>query len=220
MVVLDPVTTHPPAVAPAVAARELDGIEGRATGGLLACVARFGLARTTLEDVAREAGCSRATLYRYFDGKAALVRRAVDVELERLTARAAGAASGERDLSAALTAALVCAARDLVGHRALQFLLVHEPESILGHLAFGPGDRLLVRVGDALAPAFTRWLPIDEAQRAGAWVARVLRSYVLMPEPSIDLTDASAARSFVTELVAPAFDPRPPALARAERSEP
>ena len=46
-------------------------------------------------------------------------------------------------------------ARELRGHDALQFLLAHEPESVLVHLAFGPGDRLLIAVGDAIAPAFT-----------------------------------------------------------------
>jgi len=32
------------------------------------CVARWGLAKTTVEDAAREAGVSRATVYRYFPG--------------------------------------------------------------------------------------------------------------------------------------------------------
>jgi AcrR family transcriptional regulator len=182
------------------------GVDGRATAALLACVARFGLSKTTLDDVAREAGCSRATLYRYFDGKAALVRRTVDVELERLTTRAVEAARAQDTLDDATAALVITAARDLVTHRPLQFLLAHEPESILGQLAFGPGDRLLVRVGDEFAPAFDRWLDVPDAHRAGDWVARVLRSYVLMPEPSIDLTDVAAARDFLGELVVPALE--------------
>ena len=32
------------------------------------CVGRWGLAKTTIEDAAREAGVSRATVYRYFPG--------------------------------------------------------------------------------------------------------------------------------------------------------
>ena len=53
--------------------------------GLLACIGRFGLAKTTIDDVAREAACSRATLYRYFEGKPELVRRTVVSERERIT---------------------------------------------------------------------------------------------------------------------------------------
>jgi AcrR family transcriptional regulator len=185
---------------------EKSGVEARATEALLVCIARFGLSKTTLDDVARAAGCSRATLYRYFDGKAALVRRTVDAELARLTGRAVHKALGESTLTDATVALVTTAARDLVAHGSLQFLLVHEPESILGHLAFGPGDRVLVRVGDAFAPAFARWLSVGDTQRAGDWIARILRSYVLMPEPSIDLTDPVEARGFLLELVIPGIE--------------
>ena len=44
---------------------------GRIRDAALVCIGRFGLAKTTVDDIAREAGCSRATLYRYFDGKPA-----------------------------------------------------------------------------------------------------------------------------------------------------
>ena len=56
-------------------------VEARAGAALLTCIARYGLAKTTLDDVAREAGCSRATLYRYFDSKHDLVRRTTVGEL-------------------------------------------------------------------------------------------------------------------------------------------
>ena len=74
---------------------------------------------------------------------------------------------------------------------------------MLGHLAFGPGDRVLVAVGDAIAPAFDRWLAPDACTRAGDWLARLVRSYVLMPHPPVDFTDAAAARTFLEHLVIP-----------------
>ena len=40
----------------------------RIVDATLRCVGRWGLAKTTLDDVAREAGCSRATVYRLFPG--------------------------------------------------------------------------------------------------------------------------------------------------------
>ena len=109
-------------------------------------------------------------------------------------------------LADAVVALVITAARGLVDHRALQFLLAHEPDQILGQLAFGPGDRVLVRVGDAFSPAFARWLSDDDARRAGDWLARILRSYVLMPEPSIDLTNPVEARGFLSELVIPGLE--------------
>jgi AcrR family transcriptional regulator len=182
------------------------GVEERAIEALLICIGRFGLSKTTLDDVAREAGCSRATLYRYFDGKSALVRRAVDVELQRVTGCAVAAAAELSTLTDAVVAVVTIAARGLVDHRALQFLLAHEPEQILGQLAFGPGDLVLVRVGDAFVPSFMRWLSADDAQRAGDWLARILRSYVLMPKPSIDLTNPVEARGFLVKLVIPGLE--------------
>ena len=41
------------------------------------CVARVGIAKTTLDDVAREAGCARATVYRNFAGKQDLLQAMV-----------------------------------------------------------------------------------------------------------------------------------------------
>jgi AcrR family transcriptional regulator len=51
----------------------------------LRCVARWGLTKTTLDDVAKEAGCSRATVYRAFPGgKDALFEAVGERELTAL----------------------------------------------------------------------------------------------------------------------------------------
>lgn len=178
-------------------------VEVRLRDAALACIGRFGLAKTTVDDIAREAGCSRATLYRYFDGKPAVVRAAVAAELDRVAGALIARGRSQASFDDAVVAVCVAAARELRAHDALQFLLAHEPEAVLGHLAFGPGDRLLVTVGDAMAPAFDRWLPPDAATRAGDWLARVLRSYVLMPHPPVDFSDPAAARAFLATLVIP-----------------
>ena len=183
-------------------------VETRAAAALLTCIARYGLAKTTLDDVAREAGCSRATLYRYFDGKPDLVQRTTAGELRRITSTVAEAASAEPTFTDAVVTAVVTAAHELAGHAALRFLLEHEPAAVLTHLAFAPGDRVLTEVGDALSPAFARWLPGPAAIRAGDWLARVLRSYVLMPEPTVDLTDAREARAFLSDFVIPGLSAR------------
>ena len=178
----------------------------RILDAVLVCIGRFGLAKTTVDDIAREAGCSRATLYRYFDGKAEIVESAFAAEAARLTHVLIDEGRAARTLADAVVDVVVMAARELRGHDALQFLLVHEPEAILGHLAFGPGDRVLVAVGGSLAPAFDRWLSVDQARRGAEWLGRVVRSYVLMPHPPIDFTDPRTARAFLESLVIPALD--------------
>jgi len=189
-------------VAPAPLSRPTP-VDVRLRDAVLACIGRFGLAKTTVDDIAREAGCSRATLYRYFDGKPEVVQSALVAEHTRVTAVLIQEGRAARTFADAVVAVVVTAARELRGHDALQFLLTHEPEAILGHLAFGPGDRVLVAAGDAIAPAFDRWLAPEPAARAGEWLARVVRSYVLMPHPPIDFTDARAARPFLEHLVLP-----------------
>jgi AcrR family transcriptional regulator len=181
-------------------------VDARALDAVLTCIGRFGLAKTTIDDIAREAGCSRATLYRYFDGKPEIVRRAVAAERERVAGLVVEAGRSAPTFSDAVVAVVVTAARELRNHDALQFLLAHEPEAVLGHLAFGPGDRVLIAVGDAMAPAFDRWLSPADATRAGDWLARVVRSYVLMPHPPIDFTDPSTARAFLEQLVIPGLE--------------
>ena len=62
-------------------------VDGRVLDATLRCVARWGVAKTTLDDVAREAGCSRATVYRAFPGgKEALLEALARREVSRFFA--------------------------------------------------------------------------------------------------------------------------------------
>src|SRR6266498_4400835 len=88
-------------------------IEERAVRATLVCVARHGLAKTTFDDVAREAGCARATLYRYFGGKRQLVRLTVTREAARIAAGIRDAAGAAPTLEDAVVAMVVRAAREL-----------------------------------------------------------------------------------------------------------
>src|SRR6266511_4556473 len=178
-------------------------IEDRAVHAMLACVARHGLAKTTFDDVAREAGCARATLYRYFGGKRQLVRITIAREAARLAASVRDAGDGESTFEDAVVAMIVRAARELRDHEALQFLFAFEPEVVLPHVTFDAGNRFLVGAGSAIAPALDRFVPAARADRAGEWLARVVLTHALSPTRPIDLTDTAAARALVHELVLP-----------------
>ncbi len=79
----------------------------RIRDAVLVCIGRFGLTKTTVDDIAREAGCSRATLYRYFDGKPAILRAAVAAELDRVATSLVDAGCAERTLGDAVVAVVV-----------------------------------------------------------------------------------------------------------------
>src|SRR6266487_5381713 len=178
-------------------------IEDRAVRATLACVARHGLAKTTFDDVAREAGCARATLYRYFGGKRQLVRLTVAREAARIAAGIRDAAGAEPTLEDAVVAMVVRAARELRDNDSLQFLFAFEPELVLPHVTFDAGNRFLVGAGSAVAPALARFLPAERVHRAGEWLARVVLTHALSPTRPIDLTDEAETRALVHEFVLP-----------------
>jgi AcrR family transcriptional regulator len=176
----------------------------RIVDAALRCLARQGLAKTTVDDIAREAGISRATLYRTFPGgKESVVGAVVDTEAARFFSAVAVAMGEAHDLEDVLVAGMVEAARRLSSHEALGFLLAHEPGTVLPHLAFGRMDGLLLSVGDMAAPFFARWLEPDQAARAAEWAIRIVFSYLLCPDDDVDLTDPDSARYVARRFVLP-----------------
>jgi AcrR family transcriptional regulator len=172
------------------------------------CVARWGVTKTSLDDVAREAGCSRATVYRAFPGgKDALFDAAVRTEVARFLDRIAEHVRGATNLEDALTAAIVEAGRTLKGHAALQYLLTHEPELVLPHLAFRRLDALLAAVRHHGAPLLARFTRAggddDEAGRIAEWAARITLSYTLSPADGVDTADEGSVRRLVRTYVLP-----------------
>jgi AcrR family transcriptional regulator len=170
----------------------------------LRCLARWGVGKTTLDDVAREAGCSRATIYRTFSGgKQALLVATVDRELNRLRTTVEAALAGADDLEELLVAGVTTTSRSLAEHRALQFLLAHEPDVVLPHVAFDRLESVFHAAASFAAPHLARFLPADELPRAAEWVARVIVSYTLCPSDDLDLRRTDDARRLVRTYVVP-----------------
>jgi AcrR family transcriptional regulator len=195
-----------PAASPAD--RPPDGIERRAIDALLRCVARHGLGKTTLDDVAREAGCARATLYRYFGGKQQLVRAMLESESARIFGAIRAAGDAEATFEDSVVAILGAATRELRGHAALGFVLAFEPELVLPHVTFSAGDRFLAGMGTELAPALERFVGADRSERAGEWVARIVLGYAVCPDEPTDLTDDASTRTLAREFVVPGLAAR------------
>src|SRR5258706_3056976 len=96
--------------------------QDRVLDGALACVARVGLGKTTLDDVAREAGCARATVYRCFANKQQLLVALVAREVHALRDTVVVASAADDTLTTAITTVVTTAARSLVSHPALAFI--------------------------------------------------------------------------------------------------
>ncbi len=171
---------------------------------MLRCLARQGTHKTTLDEVAKEAGLSRATLYRQFPGgKDAVMAAVVETEVARFYSGLAVAMGGARDLEEALVAGMVEAARRISEHRALAYLFELEPGVLLPHLAFGEMDKLLDEASRFAAPFFARWLEPKQASRAAEWAVRIVLTYVTNPTERTDLRDAGDARHLVATFVLP-----------------
>lgn len=175
----------------------------RILAATITCLARYGVAKTTLDDVAQEAGCARATVYRYFPGKQALVLAAADREADAIVAKTLAAGADATTLEDALVAMLTTAARQISEHPALQLALRHEPELVLPHLSFEGGDALLVDAGRRFGPALARFLPLDRATRLAEWCTRLLLTQLHAQTPLSDMTDDAAVRGLLRRFVLP-----------------
>lgn len=179
----------------------------RIVDATLTCLARHGTAKTTVDDIARQAGLSRATVYRVFPGgRDELLQAVVDTEAARLFASLGVAMGGAFSLADALVAGIVGASTALAEHAALRFLVEHEPERILGHLAFDDAERLLATASAFTAPFLARWMRPDDAERVAEWAARVVLSYAVSPSADTDLTDPTDAAAFVRTFMLPGIE--------------
>jgi AcrR family transcriptional regulator len=173
--------------------------------GAYSCVARYGLAKTTVEDAAREARVSRATVYRYFPGgKQQLIRETIGWEASRFFERLMQAVEGSADFATLLERALLFAHRAVADHAVLQKILQTEPETLLPELTI-ESHRLLALIKAFLLPPLQRDPDITpglDQERAVDHVARLLLSFIGSPG-RWDLEDPVQVRELVrTELLA------------------
>jgi len=149
----------------------------------LATMADHGVSRLSLEDVARRAGLSRQTVYRYFPSKRGLVEATVLREERVFIANMVSAAGRQRDLEAALRAAIEAAMRTGQAHALLNRLLATEPESLVALVTTDRGP-VLSAARQAFEEILGGWLPRVPKLRvttAADAVARLLVSYVVNP---------------------------------------
>jgi AcrR family transcriptional regulator len=151
-----------------------------------------------MNEIARAAGCSRATLYRYFENREALRTAYVHRETRRLGRAIADEIDRIEDPRARLVAGMTATLRMVRESPALSAWFAVSRPPLGGELAQS-------EVITALAAAFVGSLaPEDPAvvERRARWVVRVITSLLLYPGAD-EADERAMLEEFVVPIVAP-----------------
>ncbi len=176
-----------------------------------ACVSRRGLAKTTVEDAAREAGLSRATVYRAFPGgRDELLSATVAWAMVEFFVRLYEHVQGADSLEQVMERGIMFAHRSIVEHEVLQRVMQTEPEKLLPTLTV-ESNRIREAIADFLEPyLLARGLAAGvDLGDAADLLARMVLSYMSAPG-RWDLSDPDqVARLVRSELLAGVVVPDP-----------
>ncbi|HEV3213716.1 MAG TPA: TetR/AcrR family transcriptional regulator [Acidimicrobiales bacterium] len=166
--------------------------------GTSRAICAAGVRATSLEDIARESGCSRATIYRHFPGgRDELLEALVAFEHGRFFVRLGRAVEDATTLEEVVERGLMVAHRAVVELEVLQIVLREQPELLEPTLARAARPTLRL-VAEFLAPYLVAHGVTDPAEAAAYadFLARMVLSYISSPG-RWDLDDAAQVRSLV-----------------------
>jgi AcrR family transcriptional regulator len=159
----------------------------RLLGATYRCVERFGLAKTTVEDVVKESGVSRATIYRQFPGgRDELLLETVGWELANYFNELADHVRDAPDLAELLQRGLAFAHRSVAEHAVLRKIMDTEPERLLPLLTT-EATKTLPFIADFLLPYLRREAdagrlrPGVDLEQAAEYLARAILSLIGAP---------------------------------------
>jgi AcrR family transcriptional regulator len=138
------------------------------------CFAVVGVMRASMEDIAREAGCSRPTVYRYFEDRDALRIAFIHREARRIAAGVNADAAGITDPAERLITAAMAAVTRV---RENPTLTAWFTEAAVGRTT---GLARSSEVIGSLAAGFVGASSTDPDP--GRWLVRVILSLLAMPE--------------------------------------
>jgi AcrR family transcriptional regulator len=173
------------------------------------CVSQVGLARTTVEDVARAVGMSRQTIYRYFPSKDHLILALVLREEEKFLDGVRAAFAAHATLQAALTDGIEFCLRYAREHPLLDRLLETDAVTLLPFLTTRSGP-VIARARDTMFHLLAEkaWLNANLANQAADALTRVLISYALTPPERPSHAVAADLARIVTIALTGKEDPR------------
>lgn len=169
------------------------------------CYERWGIAKVTADDIALEAGISRATLYRMFPGGKDVLFESLRVaELEEFFTELEARLRGADDLEDLLTLAVVKSLEAMQADEHLAVMLSAAPGETIGQLTVDGLPRI-IRVASIFLTPMLRPYVADRivAARIVEVLVRLVISHFLAPSELLDLSDEATARTFITTFILP-----------------
>jgi AcrR family transcriptional regulator len=164
----------------------------------------YGLRRTSVDNVARRAGLSRATVYRRFESKNVLVQAALVRESARFFGEIVAAIGPLPTAEERLVEGFVVGLRKVRTDALLTRLLVSDPEELVPYLTLrGAGviaaaSEFLVSQYAEVGGTMTR-----DPRVLAEMLVRLAISFTLTPDGSIAVADDNAVRDFARGYLVP-----------------
>jgi AcrR family transcriptional regulator len=164
---------------------------------------RFGLRRSTVDDVAKRAGVSRVTVYRRFRNKDGLVSACLMRESRRFLNRLDAAVEDLPRMEDRVVEGFVVTLRAIQSHPLMGGLLRLEPEVVLPFFTTESGA-VLIAMREHLARHFREAGDVaGDPGPVAELMVRVVVSFLLNPTSCIDVSDDDQARAFARRYLAP-----------------
>ena len=177
-------------------------IESVVLDAALTCSHQLGFSKVTIDDICRESGVSRASIYRLFPGGRDVLFEALRVrELHQFFDHVLAEIADETTVDAIVVGSVVTATSLLQADEHLAMMLSSEPGEALGQLTAAGLPRIIRMATEALAPQLEPLIGRDAAHRLIDLVVRLTVSHFLSPVEDVDLNDAESAQQFLCPLI-------------------
>lgn len=172
------------------------------------CFSQFGFNKTAMEDIAREAGLSRGSVYRHFPDKESLFRAVGEKQtrafLEEMQVRTAKLATLTEQIEeiAQLTFSFV-------RENPVNAAMVRTDPDAFARLLTTESSDLLSMALEAIVPHIESAMERGEVRadldvrRAAEWITRVVFSLVSTPSITFDREDPAQRRAFIRDFLVP-----------------
>ncbi len=175
--------------------------KSRVCNAALECLKRLGLEKTTMTDIAKEAGISRPTLYKYFKNKDEVFFTAIDIEAHIFAQAVVKHAQQFRTIEERIVETIIYVVEELPNDHNLSYVLNHELAGTLRDRAFSDGATRVFSEMTALPLIEIRPDLADQGVDISEIMARFAISMILFPGKY--LNDHEGLRSLITMRILP-----------------